>query len=413
MENHPIPQDVTGFKFKLIGSVTVKQFLYLLGFGILATIVFVLQINFFIKIPVMLILAGIGLSLAFVPIEGRPMDVMIANFAKAIPSENRYIFRKRGANLASFEFLQIPVVKPIQTTTQQTTHTSPADDKKQLLMTRLRKSSFRPDENEAKALNNLKGLFNNDGPTTPQEAPEPQKQRVIPHFVADNAQETEPLKTQTQTPIAPPVSDEDEIVKIKTELEEAKQEQGASGQPNEDLSKKISELEEQLQQALGDKEALQKQVVGLESQRIQKQDTAYTPSQSQETPQTENVRFVSPSSQLKAGFPSVPDVPNVILGIVEDARGKTLPNILVEVMDLNGIPVRAFKTNTLGQFASATPLANGTYKIYFEDPQKQHEFEVVQIDLNGEIFNPIEVKSVDAREKLRRELFGGTPQQTG
>ena len=101
MENHPIPQDVTGFKFKLIGSVTVKQFLYLLGFGILTTVAFILPVNILLKIPMMVVFALLGISLAFVPIEGRPMDVMLFNFAKAIPSENRYIYRKRGAG-ASF-----------------------------------------------------------------------------------------------------------------------------------------------------------------------------------------------------------------------------------------------------------------------------------------------------------------------
>ena len=116
MENHPIPQDVTGFKFKLIGSVTVKQFLYLLGFGILATICFVLGISPFIKYPLMALFAGIGVGLAFVPIEGRPMDTMISNFAKTIPAENRFIFRKRGVNLAQFEFFKITVAPKLMTT---------------------------------------------------------------------------------------------------------------------------------------------------------------------------------------------------------------------------------------------------------------------------------------------------------
>src|SRR4029078_9064235 len=148
MENHPIPQDVTGFKFKLIGSVTVKQFLYLLGFGILATVCFMLGISPFIKYPLMLLFGSIGTSLAFLPIEGRPMDVMLTNFVKAIPSENRYIFRKRGVNLDNYEALKIPIVKQVSPTpssqTQQTTVSkSPNEDKHAILISRLRNSSFR------------------------------------------------------------------------------------------------------------------------------------------------------------------------------------------------------------------------------------------------------------------------------
>src|SRR3989344_4811036 len=85
MENHPIPQDVTGFKFRLIGSITVKQFLYLLGAGASALIFYILPLPFLAKIPFMLLSGGVGLSLAFVPIDGRPMDKMILNFLKTLP----------------------------------------------------------------------------------------------------------------------------------------------------------------------------------------------------------------------------------------------------------------------------------------------------------------------------------------
>lgn len=96
------------------------------------------------------------------------------------------------------------------------------------------------------------------------------------------------------------------------------------------------------------------------------------------------------------------------MGIIKDPRGKVIPNILVEIMSQQGIPVRAFKTNALGQFAAATPLPNGEYNVLLEDPRKQNEFEQIHISLTGDIFNPIEIISTDQREKLRQELFGQT-----
>ena len=125
------------------------------------------------------------------------------------------------------------------------------------------------------------------------------------------------------------------------------------------------------------------------------------------TVEENNKDLKSPPNPV-GGF-TLPDIPNVVMGVVRDPRGKTLQNILVEVIDESGVPLRAFKTNALGQFASATPLANGSYKIYFHDPQKAHEFEIVEINLAGTIFTPIEAVSVDSREKLRRELFGTQP----
>lgn len=106
------------------------------------------------------------------------------------------------------------------------------------------------------------------------------------------------------------------------------------------------------------------------------------------------------------GTPFVPDVPNLITGIIKDSRGNVLPNILIEVKDKDGNPVRAFKTNPLGQFASATPLLSGTYTISFEDPQGKHSFDAVEITANGEVLLPFEIISIDARERLRQELFG-------
>jgi len=106
------------------------------------------------------------------------------------------------------------------------------------------------------------------------------------------------------------------------------------------------------------------------------------------------------------GTPFVGDAANLISGIVKDPRGNVLPNILIEVKDKDGNPVRAFKTNPLGQFASATPVINGIYTITFEDPNVKQRFDTVELQAEGEVMQPLEVISIDAREDLRKELFG-------
>lgn len=350
MENHPIPQDVTGFKFKLIGSVTVKQFLYLLGFGILTTIAFVLDINFFLRIPLMLFFASIGAALAFLPIEGRPMDVMIANFAKKIPAENRFIYRKRGANLASYAAFA-PLKQTATMTQTAQALKNPSQDKRAALISRLRNSSFRPDASEVAALNNIHAYFDDSTGVVP----------INPVM-----------------PVAQLVQNKDKYEAI--EAIEKKQPK--------------PKIAEQIEPAPAPK----KDILRTGEERAYDVPDITSPP----PPMPEK-----PNPTLSAGFPTLPDIPNVVLGIVRDPRGKTLPNILVEFVDASGLPVRAFKTNALGQFAAATQLSNGVYKVYFEDAQKQHEFAAIDINLNGEIFQPLEITSIDAREKLRRELFGG------
>jgi hypothetical protein len=401
MENHPIPQDVTGFKFKLIGSVTVKQFLYLLGFGILATVVFMLQpLNFvFIRIPLMVLFGGIGAALAFLPIEGRPMDVMLMNFIRAIPSENRYIYRKRGVNLAKYEFFAAPAKPKAQVlpkTPAQTTKDSSSEDKRAILISRLRNSGFKPDDAEARTLNNIKTFFDDD-------SAKPKKARVNEAKLAevyagniasasDSASASQSTGiSQITTIISPkqavPVEEPKAVEKKQADLTQKEEAEIPMTKPEAPKVQPLPKTEEP------------KPELKLTEEKKEQPPAITVPQTQVGWTQTNN---------LPAGFPSLPDVPNIVLGMVRDPRGKTLPNVLVEVVDSAGIPVRAFKTNALGQFASATPLANGSYKIYFDDPQKQHEIAPVDIELTGEIFQPVDAVSVDDREKLRRELFEGS-----
>lgn len=161
MENHPIPQDVTGFKFRLIGSVTVKQFLYLLGGGVIALLFYLLPLPFIAKIPFMFFSGGIALSLAFVPIDGRPMDKMIYNFLRAIPSENQYIYRKQGVEMPYFSFAPPVHTKPITTSSQDS-----ATLKKTKLFNQLAQSYFKPDPEESQKVESISALFQGETPQT-------------------------------------------------------------------------------------------------------------------------------------------------------------------------------------------------------------------------------------------------------
>src|SRR4051812_15255876 len=118
MDQHPIPQDVTGFQFKLIGTMTVKQFGYVATGVVLAVVLYYLPLHGFfailIKVFLIPIFGGSGALIAFVPIEGRPIDVMATNFFKAIFSPNQYIYRKRGRQFSFSSIHTSPVMTPDQ-----------------------------------------------------------------------------------------------------------------------------------------------------------------------------------------------------------------------------------------------------------------------------------------------------------
>lgn len=279
MDNHPIPQDVTGFQFKLIGNMTVKQFAYLAVGVVLAWVFFQLPISFLIKFPLCTFFAVLGVGLAFFPISGRPMDLMIGNFIKALIRPTQFVYEKTGRDLYFS-------TKPAFTTPL------PKDKLKAYI----------------------------------------QSQNLVTSTPTPVQSMAQPVAQNTYIPPAP----------MPTQ------------QPQPQAAVQINPIA----------------VRGRET-----------------------------------GMPIAPDSPNLITGIVKDPRGNPLPNILIEVKDKEGNPVRAFKTNEVGRFASATPLINGVYTIELEDPKGQNKFEAKPINVTGQIITPIEAVSIDTREELRRSLF--------
>lgn len=311
MENHPIPQNVTGFEFKLIGNMTIKQFAYLATGIVLAWIIVVSPLPSLIKFPIGFIIGFIGFALAFIPIDGRPLDAMALYFIRALFTPNQFVFQK-----GAFEQAQFAYPSPITTQKQQ--------------------------------------------PTIQQSQPTP----TILHEIA-------PTPTQ---------------------------------QPPETVA--YNQLFTQLTQVQNDKNRLEQELMALKQTLAKPQPIQTTP-ENQQTSQPVVKKVTITPGQKPTGL-AIPDAPNILTGIVKDPRGNVLANILVEVKDKDGSPVRAFKTNALGQFASATSLLNGVYTLEFEDPQEKHTFGALELTMAGEIIGPIDVVSIDQREELRKSLFPNT-----
>ena len=83
-------------------------------------------------------------------------------------------------------------------------------------------------------------------------------------------------------------------------------------------------------------------------------------------------------------------IPNLISGVVKDKEGKLLENIVVIIKDQDGDPVRALKTNRLGQFAISTPLENGDYTV--EISSKERYFDIMKVTANGSILPILEFR---------------------
>jgi len=96
MEQHAIPQQISSYEFKLVGDMTLKQFLKAAVGIVLAVIINSTKLIILVKWPLMLFLAGGGLALAFVPFEDRPLEVWVLSFLKAIYSPTIYIYQRKA-----------------------------------------------------------------------------------------------------------------------------------------------------------------------------------------------------------------------------------------------------------------------------------------------------------------------------
>jgi Carboxypeptidase regulatory-like domain/PrgI family protein len=410
MENHPIPQDITGFQFKLIGDMTIKQFAYLAAGVVIAWITFVTPLIRIVKLPLAAIFILFGVGMAFLPIEGRPMDLMVSNFAKALFSPTQFIYQKTGGHL----WIQMPTSTKKTPTIQEQNRTSSLSGEKlkEYLNSLPKRPKNQLDQKEMVFFESLANMYTN--PQVPQ-AQMPNIPQA--HMFANGAPmknpvpkvQPEPAKPEeTQKPSDKEQTLEKEALILQQQLAQAKALESAQtnqGQYKE-AHEKVIELENTLRDTSKQKQDLERQIAELQKRLTAENKPVYTASVGV-APQkeTRNVRTVPQGLGKSVGLPIAPEFPNLVTGIVKDPRGNPLANVLVEVKDVEGNPVRAFKTNPLGQFASATPINNGTYTIEFEDPKGENKFDVIQFSATGQIILPIEVISVDTREELRRSLF--------
>jgi hypothetical protein len=356
------------------------------------------------------------------------MDVMLKNFLKALPSENQFIFKKKGAEALITEFFtpQAQVsIKAEQVKTQE----DDAKDTRRALLYKTLKQSYRPDEKEQTALTNINEYLHETSHSAsppvqnvdsiPKEI-QPALQIVTPSVTIATKEVNEITTDTTPTSVAPLPSlirtDPQVVISVAQRIKDLDTQASQKLVVSETVAPPTP-TETLVAKPLPQVQAIEPQTPRVTVAPVEPIPVAPAPLQVKPAPipdttprESANVTSVAPEASLKAGFPQLPDTPNIVLGIIKDPRGRVIPNILVEIMNQQGVPVRAFKTNALGQFAAATPLSNGEYIVMLEDPRKLNEFEQIHITLDGEIFNPLEITSTDQREKLRRELFGaGVP----
>lgn len=354
MQQHPIPQNVTAYEFHLIGNMTIKQFIELgVGIGV-AVIFFSTGLPGFVKWPLVFFSVIVGAAMAFMPFDGRPLDRMVIIFFRAVYSPTQYIWRKQNKVPRYFNF-----------TRKQAARIDPSELEKQ----RLRK--------------NINEYL-----------------QTLPHSDANQSdldkQETEFVNSYNQmfesTVAAKQVTPSTgEVITPQTKVRVRKM------MPETQIAVKEVNLPQTLKSVSIDvpqpviPQVPQSQPASVDNQTpetvaVQPQSNLMHRQHHTQGDTTEAV------TNRDLPFPAPPDIPNVIVGMVLDTENKIVENAIIEIRDKDGTPIRALKTNQLGQFFSASPLKKGNYEIEVEKPGLK--FDIINLKLKNKRVPPLEIKAL-------------------
>ncbi|MBI3109594.1 PrgI family protein [Candidatus Daviesbacteria bacterium] len=325
MEPHPIPQNVTSFQFHLVGDMTLKQFLYLAGGAGFAYLIFVTVAKDYplVAWPLIIISSLLGLAFAFLPFASRPLDYWVATFLKTIYSPTKRSWKKMGQG-----FRENPLFKSRYVMYVASLGPQPV------------KESAPP-------------------------APPPPSLPSLP--TTEDLGKTVDLARQAQ-------GLQVRIIQAERALHQIRNEATKPSPVPIDYSQQVSEIMSELQK-----------LVSQASQIRSRLDEVKPPPPLPPLP-IEKVKVVIPVKPKQAQV-ALTTFPNVINGIIKDLAGNYLEAVVTVIYDKEGLPVRALKTNKLGQFSGSTPLPNGTYTLELE--KEGYNFDVLQVELGGQVLPPL------------------------
>lgn len=369
MDSHPVPQDIKSFEFQLIGDMTLKQFAYLATGSAFGYLIFLLFGNSFpyLAIPLASIFAGVGAAFAFLPIMERSLDYWLVAFFRAIfkPTERAYYsssFTIKDPQFNSRLRDYLVILNPSLTPTLPPSTTPITEVKSNL--GNLKEDTEKPlQQTTSKPLPPQKSLptdnsvpnankpsFENELPTTAQ------LQKTV-----ELAKEAQKIQTK--------------IVVTEKELEGLRR---TAAQPGADYGTFTRDF----QKVLADLQNLNKKASEISKELA---SLAKSPSEQDQPVLTHATKAkIIPTLTLTS-------IPNIINGIVTDSEGNYIQGAIIVAHDKQGLPVRALKSNKLGQFIAATPLTPGEYTLSVE--KDGLFFDTIQVELKDDLLKPIIVSA--------------------
>lgn len=329
MEQHPVPQHIASYEFRLVGDMTLKQFGYLASGVVIGLIFYASPLPWYFKWPGVITAGTLGVAFAFLPVQERPLSQWFVAFFKAVFSPTQYLWAKGTKELEIFKataqrqlIQRAPVPPPDQTQLTEYLKTLPGEG---------RTLFEKQEEGYLQRIMDLFRLTRTPGPT-PTLQPKP----ALASF-----------PTTPRRPFPP---------RLETEM----------ARPPKKLIVRTAPAEAPTIKT-GRPVVLPEKPGRLLKPSIKAKISSYLP------------------------IPAPPTQPNILVGMVLDKKDEMIEGAILEIRNSKGIPVRALKTNKLGQFRIATPLEEDAYEIEIE--KEGYQFDIIKVEVKGEIIKPLEIRA--------------------
>jgi len=178
MEQHPVPQHIASYEFRLIGDMTLRQFAQLAAGAILGLIIYALPMPVIFKWPLIILFGFSGFAFAFLPVNERPLSTWVIAFFKAIFLPTEFVWQKKPWKPEIFEPLAFKVLS-----VNQAKITTDKSTLNQYLASLPYGENRNPlDQKEASLLNEITNLFQLVHPVVFRPAKPPPISPVQPSF---------------------------------------------------------------------------------------------------------------------------------------------------------------------------------------------------------------------------------------
>lgn len=343
MQQHPVPQHIASYEFRLVGDMTLKQFLQVAGGGLVALLFYAAPLPVIIKWPLIFIFGAAGAALAFLPVEERPLSDWFLAFLRAIYSPTQYTYDPRAAK--DIFAPESQAVSGVGAAEAYLSHPALTDEQEIKNLEEQEQTFFQ----KALSLFHLTKGVPAPSVNAPA-APAPRPQLIVEQVPS------------IYTP--PPTFAEASVGKQPTPFTPS---------------------------AVGEQLITQPQVAPASNAAGTLDVPPIFPPTPPERRGPGRPRLTTPRFEISANPPMAPGIPNVIVGQILDSAGSTVEAAILEIKDSGGRPVRALRSNKVGHFLTATPLEPGTYEIITE--KEGLVFDPIQVTTTSEIIQPLEIKA--------------------